>query len=205
MSEPVHLDILERATIATPCPARWEDMAGDDKTRRCELCDLNVHNIAAMTREEAEQVLAPVLDGQRVCAKIYRRSDGTILTRDCPVGVRAARAKAMQAARRVAAVIVLAITSGTVFGMRHRAGPGAGGPKLAALQPFKTVYDWLVPPPPPPSVFIMGDIRVPRREVDEQGRPVLKGLTFNEARERVKDHEMRKSMRSIEEQLGHTP
>lgn len=44
----VHLDVLKNCRIASPCSARWEDMAGDDKRRHCCHCDLNVQNLAAV-------------------------------------------------------------------------------------------------------------------------------------------------------------
>ena len=40
-----------------------------------------------MTRADAEALLAERVDG--VCVRFYRRFDGTILTADCPVGVKA--------------------------------------------------------------------------------------------------------------------
>src|SRR5579862_1598441 len=97
--------------IATPCPARWEDMTGDAVVRRCAQCDLDVHNISEMTREQAEGVLARLAEG-RVCARFFRRADGTILTRDCPVGIAAARRRILKAVSRCAAAIGLAVIAG---------------------------------------------------------------------------------------------
>lgn len=75
--------------IASPCSVGWERMAGDDRVRFCNQCNLNVYNISEMTRKQAEALIATT-EG-RLCAKLYRRADGTILTRDCPVGLRALR------------------------------------------------------------------------------------------------------------------
>lgn len=108
MSSVVHLPLLENLQLAYPCPARWEDMAGDARVRHCAQCDLDVHNISEMTRDEAEGVLAKIAEG-RVCARFYKRADGTILTRDCPIGLRAARARVLKAASRVAAALGLAV------------------------------------------------------------------------------------------------
>jgi hypothetical protein len=74
---------------------RWEELTGDERKRFCAQCGLNVYNISAMTRAEAESFITNA-EG-RVCAKIYRRADGTILTRDCPVGLRAVRKKVSRA------------------------------------------------------------------------------------------------------------
>lgn len=104
----VHLDILPNVSIASPCGARWEDMVGDEKVRHCSLCAMNVSNLSAMTREEAEEFVARArrADGSgRTCIRFFRRADGTILTRDCPRGLAAARARLARVAGRIAAVV----------------------------------------------------------------------------------------------------
>jgi len=63
-------------------------MTGDDRTRHCAECNLNVYNFAAMTGFEIAELLAN-RQGRRVCARIYRRADGTMITQDCPKGLRA--------------------------------------------------------------------------------------------------------------------
>ncbi len=45
------LDSLE---IASPCPASWDSMTGDDRARFCGLCRLNVYDLTAMSPGEAE-------------------------------------------------------------------------------------------------------------------------------------------------------
>lgn len=107
MGKDIRLSVLDRVQIASPCEERWENMTGDDRVRHCARCDLNVYNIAAMDRNEAEAVLSKATEG-RVCARIYRRRDGTVLTRDCPVGIAAARKRVLKAVSRVAAAIGLA-------------------------------------------------------------------------------------------------
>lgn len=80
---------LDRVRVASPCPASWENMTGDDRVRFCQQCQLQVYNISEMTRGQAEALIART-EG-RICARLYRRSDGTVLTKDCPVGLRAFR------------------------------------------------------------------------------------------------------------------
>jgi carboxypeptidase family protein len=96
---------LGNLRIAAPCQASWEGMAGDARVRHCTLCSLNVYNFAEMTREEVAELLART-EG-RVCARLYRRADGTVLTRDCPTGLRALRRRAS----RVAAAWITALLS----------------------------------------------------------------------------------------------
>lgn len=80
--------------IASPCPARWEDMSGGEKSRFCEQCGLHVYNLSQMTRAEAQSLVANT--EKRICAKVYRRADGKVLTKDCPVGLQSARKRAVR-------------------------------------------------------------------------------------------------------------
>ncbi|HEX8887633.1 MAG TPA: carboxypeptidase-like regulatory domain-containing protein [Pyrinomonadaceae bacterium] len=71
-------------------------MSGDDRMRFCNQCNLHVYNISAMTRE---QVAALITGAEgRICARLYRRADGTVLTKDCPVGLRALRRRVSKVA-----------------------------------------------------------------------------------------------------------
>ena len=78
---------LDDIRVASPCPAAWEDMTGDDRVRFCAECKLNVYNLSAMGRGEAEKLVRD--REKRLCVRFYQRDDGTVLTRDCPVGLRA--------------------------------------------------------------------------------------------------------------------
>lgn len=75
---------LDNIKIAAPCPADWNKMHGDERKRFCSDCKLNVYNLSDMTRDEAESFL--INSESRVCIKYYRRKDGTVLTKNCPVG-----------------------------------------------------------------------------------------------------------------------
>lgn len=75
---------LDNIRIASPCPANWDEMHGDERKRHCAACKLSVYNLSEMTQTEAESFLINA-EG-RVCVKFYRRADGTILTKNCPVG-----------------------------------------------------------------------------------------------------------------------
>ncbi len=82
---------LDNLRVASPCKADWDGMLGDDRVRFCAQCGKNVYNLSEMAREEAEAFLqreaAP-------CVRFFRRADGTVLTSDCPVGVRRKRKRA---------------------------------------------------------------------------------------------------------------
>jgi hypothetical protein len=102
--------LLERAHVATPCSADWERMEGDEKKRLCAQCNLHVYNVKALTRREAETLIART-EG-RLCMRIYRRADGTVITSDCPAGLRAVRRRISRAAGATLAA-VLSLFSGS--------------------------------------------------------------------------------------------
>lgn len=70
--------------VATPCPARWEDMAGDDRARFCRHCQKHVYNFSTMTATEVEHLV--LAKEGNLCGRMYRRKDGTVITADCPTG-----------------------------------------------------------------------------------------------------------------------
>lgn len=45
---------LQQIDVPEPCPARWDDMQGDDVSRYCNHCHKSVYDFSAMTRDEAE-------------------------------------------------------------------------------------------------------------------------------------------------------
>jgi hypothetical protein len=98
------LPVLENVRIASPCSASWEDMTGDARVRFCGKCAKNVYNLSEMTREEGEALLAQ--SEGKTCVRLYKRKDGTVLTADCPVGVKRKRVK------RVLAVAVATTLGG---------------------------------------------------------------------------------------------
>jgi hypothetical protein len=152
---------LQKLQVASPCYERWEKMQGDDRIRHCASCKLNVYNVQAMTAAEVQELVERRTG--RLCLRLYRRWDGTVLTRDCPVGVARVR-------MRVAAAIATAVAFAAVllFPMLTR----LGSKNLARLEGltfeermqelrFKA-YEWpviggvLVKVYPPPSVVLGG-------------------------------------------------
>jgi hypothetical protein len=112
-----HNDPVDRLRVASPCPTNWEQMSGDDRVRFCELCNLHVYNISRMTRKETEALITNT-EG-RICARLYRRSDGTIITKDCPVGLRAIRRRAAKVTGAVFATVVS--LCGSIMGQKPNA------------------------------------------------------------------------------------
>ena len=83
-------------------------MIGDERKRFCTHCSLSVFNLSDMTREEAERFLFE--SEGRICARFYRRADGTVITEDCPVGVRAFRDRVRTVAGAFTSLIATFIT-----------------------------------------------------------------------------------------------
>ena len=112
---------LRSIKVASPCPADWDRMIGDERVRFCGRCELNVYNLSAMSTLEAESLIART-EG-RLCVRYYRRKDGSIITQDCPVGLRELRQRATKIKRAVAS-LVLGFLAGLGF---HGAANRFGG------------------------------------------------------------------------------
>lgn len=63
-------------------------MTGEDRVRFCGECKKNVYNLSALRSAEALELIDKTEGG--LCVRFYKRTDGTVLTADCPVGLRAA-------------------------------------------------------------------------------------------------------------------
>jgi hypothetical protein len=129
--------LLSQLTIPTPCPADWDAMRGDDRIRFCDSCGKHVYNLSSMTSGEAEDLVRG--RGGKLCARFYRRPDGTLVTADCP-SPRGATSRRQFSLRAMMALI--AGTAGA-FGLA----------KLFARQepvPMPLMGEIVCPPPAPP-------------------------------------------------------
>jgi len=102
---------LDLVQIASPCTADWDAMSGDERMRHCGDCNLNVYNISDMSRDEALAFLAQREGG--TCVRMLKRPDGTVITRDCPVGLAAVRAKFVRLSLATAGLILAMLTTAT--------------------------------------------------------------------------------------------
>lgn len=111
------IDSLHIIDVAAPCSADWDAMTGDERVRHCQQCQMNVYNLSEMTEPEALK-LVNQREG-RLCIQFYRRADGTLLTKDCPVGLKAIRKAVRERIVRMwasTAALAGAIFFGGVFG-----------------------------------------------------------------------------------------
>jgi len=129
----VQVSLLDRIQIAAPCTADWEGMSGDERVRHCGECRLNVYNISEMRRDEAERLITTT-EG-RLCVRLYRRRDGTVITNNCPVGLRGIQRRFRRIAAGIAAVFGITLTShpGCVkyYGMMKFDDADRGGERLS--------------------------------------------------------------------------
>ena len=149
----INLDVL---TIRTPCTVSWHGMEGNERVRHCKQCQLPVYNFSQFTRSEIEALHGSHPD--RLCARLYRRPDGKIMTRECPTG-------RMRRIRRILAmpIALLAILTGIFFcrsSPPRRSGVEDASPmeQIRQIQPFRTIMNLFDPPvqgaictTPPPS------------------------------------------------------
>lgn len=71
---------LEQIDVAQPCLAAWEEMRGGDGARFCEHCQKHVHDLSAMSRDEAERLVCA--SGGDLCIRFARADDGQVMTLD---------------------------------------------------------------------------------------------------------------------------
>jgi hypothetical protein len=104
-------DGLRHLEIASPCQVSWDGMRGDDQVRFCGTCRQNVYNLSSMTLRQAQDLI--VEREGHLCVRFFRRTDGTVVTRDCGV---AARRLAHMTFGAICGFIALVLT-GSVTGL----------------------------------------------------------------------------------------
>jgi hypothetical protein len=102
-------DPLSHVRVAAPCRADWERMRGNDRVRFCDQCSMNVYNLSNMAKKDAEALILNT-EG-RLCVRYYSRADGSILTDNCPTGLRALKSR-LSGFSRAAVASVLSFFAG---------------------------------------------------------------------------------------------
>jgi hypothetical protein len=106
---------LNRVRVAAPCKADWDQMIGSERVRFCGQCNLNVYNLSSMNRAEAEFLITR--NEGRLCLRFYRRSDGSIITKDCPVGLRAIRRRVLYVTKAISSTVMGLLAGLGVYGV----------------------------------------------------------------------------------------
>jgi hypothetical protein len=145
VQRPIRLNQLK---ISAPCSLPWEAMPGDDRVRFCGHCRQNVYNIAGLTEREATRLIANRQG--RLCGRITRRPDGTIVTADCWTRLRAARRRGLLHLALVMLLVVVPELLSMRFGignLRRLVGLGPAEPAAAPrieLPPAPTEFEYTV-------------------------------------------------------------
>ena len=156
---------IDQVEIATPCTVPWDSLVGDDVVRHCGHCRQSVYNLQGLHRAEVSRLMdARRGRRDRLCLRVFRRADGTVVTADCWSRLRIARGQGL-----VALLVML-----VVVGWAELVAIGVGISSLRRLT---------AGPPPPRKVFIPVHVKarepdlmagewVPPEERDEKRRSV---------------------------------
>ena len=158
------LPLLSQVRIASPCKESWDDMVGDEHVRHCGRCDKDVYDLSSLTKDQAESLLRE--RGADLCARLYRRSDGTVLTSDCPVGQRRKRIKNVAAAV-AASVTATAVGLGLYASFERTMGEARMGGVVGAP------VSQLTPPDRDPDAARLGRVAPPREAPAESMPPTF--------------------------------
>lgn len=135
-------NLLDNITVSSPCPVNWDTMRGAGNVRFCSQCRQRVYNLSGMARADAEQLVAH--HEGRLCVRFYRRADGKLATRDCPVGLRRLRRR-LALAVSLSLGLLLALIGGALGSTTASQGRASW---LRHVEPFQTFFRWLDPTPP---------------------------------------------------------
>jgi hypothetical protein len=149
---------LNNLRIASPCPADWEKMVGDDRVRHCSECNLNVYNLSAMTKRQVQELIQDSR-GKRLCTRFYRRADGTVLTQDCPWSVHALKRRA---SRFAAAIMAAMMSISVAFGKNN----SQQSPNQAATNRQAKAGIWIMVVDPQGALVPGADVRL----IDSSGK-----------------------------------
>jgi len=116
---------LDSVRIAAPCPADWDSMYGNERVRFCDQCQLNVYNLSDMSKPEAERLIGQA-EG-RLCVRYYKRRDGSVITQNCPVGLRAIKRRLSRIATAVMSSLLGFFAAIGFYRIVHQARPHVMG------------------------------------------------------------------------------
>ena len=150
---------LDDVRVAAPCSVDWDSMYGNERIRFCDQCKLNVYNLSEMTRTEAERLVSQA-EG-RVCIRYYQRRDGSILTKNCPVGLAAIKRRLSRVATAIGSTVLSFFAGIGVYGIADRyslASHPLGGEVMGTM----AISERPVSTPPLAPVATVGPVRVGR-------------------------------------------
>jgi hypothetical protein len=143
--------------LREPCDVAWEDMQGDGEVRFCACCQRDVHDLSALTRTEARELLAS--RGSNVCVNFLVDADGKMLTRPEPPD----QQRRLRTLSTVAALAVASTGTSMVAGCSKElrdgsplettlAATSAASPQASVLASSSALPTATTPPPAPIDV-----------------------------------------------------
>jgi hypothetical protein len=115
----ISLDLLD---VKSPCTYSWDAMQGNGRTRFCPQCQLSVYNVSEMSVGEITDLIRRK-EG-RLCIRLVRRGDGTLVTGDFRRSRSFARAFALAMSLVVLAFVAvfgsLLVIVGAIDAEKHR-------------------------------------------------------------------------------------
>ena len=154
MSRVIPLELLE---VADPCPVDWDALAGDQRRRLCPRCGLDVHNLSAMTREEASRLVEERTG--RLCVRFARMPGGRVETLDYS-DERPPDPRRRRFLIALASLGGLGAAAANFFGVRNR-----------VRAPTMTMGDVCVPPTSGPTTFPAGTTTNPSTSHPDTSSP----------------------------------
>jgi len=156
------LPVLDNIRIATPCSAEWAKMTGDERVRACGDCKKNVYNLSDMTRDEAQALI--IEKEGKLCVRYFQRTDGTILLKDCVIGIKRKRRRRLFA---VGAAALLAGGAGLVYRSMADVAPPPPEPRMGGLIGYETGLLGVPVEEPEPVLEMKGQMVAPVEELQE--------------------------------------
>jgi hypothetical protein len=145
---------LKNLKIASPCAADWNAMEGDERKRFCGACKLNVYNLSGMSSYDAENLLRN--SEGRLCVRYFQRPDGTVLTKDCPVGWARIKRRMTVAAGAVCTVLLTIMNAVFLF-------------SISTSSRKQVTKRFPIPFSTPTPMPVMGNIAMPIKQQPEMG------------------------------------
>lgn len=72
------LRMIDDVRVQKPCHADWDAMTGDDAKRFCSQCQKHVHNLSALSRDDAERLIA---NSPALCVRYMPDAQGAPITK----------------------------------------------------------------------------------------------------------------------------
>ena len=133
---------LDLVKIENPCPADWNAMTGDDRSRFCAHCQKHVHDLSQMSLGDAERLVCE--SAGSLCVRMHRDEAGKLITLDYEQAVR----------RRWTWKILAPLTAIMALG-------GGWINYWIAHKPAKSAISVIAGKIAPPSRVLMGDVLGP--------------------------------------------